>query len=177
MSSPPRESDTSRASERADASALRFRFRPARPVQAVVAGVMGAVLVASSLVAGPMAGRGLAIALGGVVAVLAVFYLLSPAWRNEVVVDEAGLEVRSRGDRRFRLAWSEVVRVVAAPASASAFVDGGDPQRSLLLPGPGARAPYRIAHQDRLFDQIRARVPPDRVTEVDKLGRHGGAHA
>jgi hypothetical protein len=177
MASPPaRESDPRR--ERADASsALRFRFRPARPVQAVVAGIMGAALATSSLLAGPMAGRGLAIAVGGVVAALALLYLLSPAWRNEVVVDDAGLEVRSRGDRRFRLAWSEVVRVVAAPASSSAFVDGGDPQRSLLLPGPGARAPYRIADQHRLFDHIRARVPPDRVTEVDRLSRHRGGHA
>jgi hypothetical protein len=176
MSLPPaREKDQSR--ERADAStALRFRFRPARPVQAVVAGVMGTVLVVSTLLAGPMAGRGLTIGIGGLVAALALLYLLSPAWRTEVIVDEAGLEVQSRGDRRFRLAWSEVVRVVAAPASASAFVDGGDPQRSLLLPGPGARAPYRIAEQQRLFDHIRAHVPPDRVTEVDRLRRHSGAH-
>jgi hypothetical protein len=176
MASPPAREDRSRA--RADASnVLRFRFRPARPAQAVVAGVMGAVLVVSSLLAGPMAGRGLAIGLGGLVAVLALFYLLSPAWRTEVIVDEAGLEVQSRGDRRFRVAWSEVVRVVAAPASASAFVDGGDPQRSLLLPGPGARAPYRIVDQQRLFEHIRAHVSPDRVTEVDRLGRHRGAHA
>ncbi len=159
---------------RADASpALRFRFRPRRPVLAAVAGAMGAGLCASSLAGAAFAGRLPAAVAGGMVAVLAVFYLFSPAWRTEVVVDDGGLEVQSRGDRRFRLAWSEVVRVVAAPASASAFVDGGAPERSLLLPGPGARAPYRIAGQRELYDQIRAHVAADRVSEVERLGRGG----
>jgi hypothetical protein len=152
--------------------ALRFRFRPRRPVLAAVAGVMGAGLCASSL-AGGLAGRLPAALAGALVAALALIYLFSPAWRTEVVVDDGGLEVQSRGDRRFRLAWSEVVRVVAAPASASAFVDGGTPQRSLLLPGPGARAPYRIAGQRELYEHIRARVAADRVTEVERLGRGG----
>ncbi|HKE13935.1 MAG TPA: hypothetical protein VKB80_03645 [Kofleriaceae bacterium] len=151
--------------------ALRFRFRPRRPVLAAVAGAMGAVFVASSLVGAPGVGGVPAIAAGAVVALLAAFYLLSPAWRTEVVVDDGGLEVQSRGDRRFRLAWSEVVRVVAAPASASAFVDGGAPERSLLLPGPGARAPYRIDGQRELYQHIRAHVAPERVSEVERLGR------
>lgn len=137
--------------------------------------MLGAGLAVSSLAGGPMNGAvgtgAWGIGLGAIVLALALAYLLSPAWRTEVLVDDAGLEVRSRGDRRFRLAWGEVVRVVAAPSSATAFVDGGAPQRSLLLPGPGARAPYRIAEQRRLFDIIRAQVPADRVTEVDRLRR------
>jgi len=152
-------------------AALRFRFRPGRPLVAAAAAVLGAGLVASSLVGAPVPGRAMAIGLGAVGLVLAVLYLVSPAWRTEVVVDDDGLEVLNRGDRRFRLAWTDIVRVVAAPASATAFVDGGEPARSLLLPGPGARAPYRIAGQRELFDQIRARVPRERVTEVDRLNR------
>ena len=157
--------------------ALRFRFRPGRPVLAAVAGAMGAGLAVSSLAGAPGAGGGLAIGAGVVVALLALFYLFSPAWRTEVVVDDGGLEVQRRGDRRFRLAWSEVVRVVASPASASAFVDGGAPERSLLLPGPGARAPYRIADQRELYDQIRAHVAPERVSEVERLRRDGSRAA
>ncbi|HWM88923.1 MAG TPA: hypothetical protein VNO33_23895 [Kofleriaceae bacterium] len=154
---------------RAASGSQRFRFRPRRPVLATVAGAMGAGLLVSSLAGAP--GGGLAIGVGALIAALALLYMLSPAWRTEVVVDDDGLEVQRRGDRRFRLAWTDVVRVTAAPASASAFVDGGAPERSLLLPGPGARAPYRITDQRLLFDQIRARVAPERVTEVERLGR------
>jgi hypothetical protein len=152
-----------------------FRFRPRRPLVAAAAGVTGAGLLVTSLLGAPIPGRGMAIGLGAVGLVFALLYLFSPAWRTEVVVDDDALEVRSRGDRRFRVAWSEVVKVVAAPASASAFVDGGGPERSLLLPGPGARAPYRIENQRELYDQIRARVAGDRVTEVERLGRGGRA--
>lgn len=151
---------------------MRFRFRPGRPLVAVAAGATGAVLVVSSVLGAPVPGRAIAIALGAIAVGLAIFYLVSPAWRTEVLVDDGGLEVVQRGSGRlFRLAWSEVVRVVAAPATASAFVDGGEPRRSLLLPGPSARAPYRIDGQRELYEQICARVAPDRVTEVEKLDR------
>ena len=146
----------------------RFRFLPGRPLVAAAGGVTGAGLLASSL----FSGGAMSVGLGATGLAFALLYFLSPAWRNQVVVDERGLEVLSgRGERRFQLAWSEIVRVVAAPASASAFVDGGAPERSLLLPGPGARAPYRIADQRMLYDHILAHVPADRVTEVDRLGR------
>jgi len=141
---------------------------------AVVAALMGAGLIASAVLDTPLPGRAVATGTGGMilgaaVIALALFYLYSPAWRTEVVVDDDRLEVVTRGDRGFRLAWTEVVRVVAAPARASAFVDGGDPRRSLLLPGAGARAPYRIADQRQLYDFIRAHVPADRVVEVQRL--------
>jgi hypothetical protein len=150
----------------------RFRFRPARPQIAIAAGVMGAGLVAGALGGAPVENRALWAGLGVVVVALALLYLFSPAWRNEVVVDDDGLEVQNRGDRRFRLAWSDVVRMVAGPAAgATAYVDGGAPERSLLLPGRGARAPYRIAHQRELYDRIRAGVDPARVIEVERLDR------
>ena len=83
-------------------SAQRFRFRPGRPILAAVAGTLGAGLVITTLLGGPPAGRGLPIAAGVAIAVLALLYLLSPAWRTEVAVDDDGLEVLNRGDRRFR---------------------------------------------------------------------------
>lgn len=152
----------------------RFRFLPRRPLVAVAAAVTGAGLLVNSLLTDDSSGFATGIGgviLGAFVILLALLYLRSPAWRTEVLVDAEALEVQSRGSRRFRLAWTDVVRVVAAPKTATAFVDGGAPERSLLLPGPGARAPYRIADQPRLFDLIRARVPADRVTEVDRLRR------
>jgi hypothetical protein len=152
----------------------RFRFLPGRPLVAIAAAVTGAGLLVNSLLtddsSGFATGTG-GVILGAIVLVLALLYLFSPAWRIEVLVDDEAIEVQSRGDRRFRLPWTDVVRVVAAPKTATAFIDGGAPERSLLLPGPGKRAPYRIADQGRLFDLIRARVPADRITEVDRLRR------
>lgn len=99
-------------------------------------------------------------------ALLGVLYLVSPAWRIVIVVDDDALEVLSGRDRRFRLPWGEVVRVVASPATKTCFVDGGDPSRSLKVPGKGAPAPYDIEHREALFDAIMAHVPPAAVEEV-----------
>jgi hypothetical protein len=101
--------------------------------------------------------------------VLGTLYLASPAWRIEVVVDDDALEVLSSGDRRFRLPWGEVRRVVASPATRTCFVDGGDPDRSLVVPGEGASAPYDIEDKEALYDAILARVPADAVEEVPLL--------
>jgi hypothetical protein len=149
--------------------ARRFRFRPRQPAVAAVACLLGAGLAVS----GVIDGRWSWALLGLLAVVLGLLYLLSPAWRTEVVVDDEALEVHSRGDRRFRLPWSEVRRVVVAPVSGTAFVDGGAPDRSLLLPGRGARAPYRIAEQAELLAAILAHVAADRVTEVERLDRAG----
>ena len=145
----------------------RFRFRPARPWWPALSILLGAGLLVSSL----LAGGGSAAWVGGAGLVLGVLYLASPVWRTEVVLDEEALEVLSRGDRRFRLPWSEVVKLTVAPRNATAFVDGGAPERSLLLPGRGARAPYRIGHQARLLELLRAHVAADRQVEVDRLDR------
>lgn len=106
----------------------------------------------------------------GVVGVaIGAAYLASPTWRFVVVTDEAGLEVRARGQTRFRVAWGDVVRVVASPSTHTCFLDGGSPDKSLLVPGVGAPAPYDLERRDELFDEILARVPPDRVKTVTSL--------
>ena len=58
------------------------------------------------------------------------------------------------------------MRVVAAPTTHTCFVDGGAPERSLLVPGDGAPAPYDLEDREALVaDDPRARhsgPDPDR---------------
>lgn len=98
-------------------------------------------------------------------------YMLSPTWRLEVVTTDAGLEVRSPKRSRFTLAWSDIVRVVASPTTNTCFVDGGAPERSLLVPGVGAPAPYDLEDRAALVATILAHVTPDKVTTVESLDR------
>jgi hypothetical protein len=102
---------------------------------------------------------------------LGLLYLGSPTWQLAVVTDDDALEVKSKGGTKFRLAWSDVKRVVASPATHSAFVDGGAPERSLLVPGDGAPAPYQIEDAAALVDTILARVNPDCIERVESLDR------
>jgi hypothetical protein len=146
--------------------ARRHRFRPRYHKVAWTAAGMGGVLAA---VAASVGALGLPLVTGAAGVVLGAAYLLSPAWRLAVTVDDGGLEVGSPGQPRFRLAWSEVVRVVAAPAVHSCFVDGGTAQRSLLVPGPGAPAPYDLEDRPGLVAAILAHVPKERVTLVETL--------
>ena len=124
---------------------------------AVLAVALGAVTV-------PLIGGALGIALGAA-------YLASPTWRITVTVDDTGLRVGSPRRERFALAWSDVVRVVASPATRSCFVDGGAPERSLLVPGDGAPAPYDIADRGALYDAILAHVAADKVRTVESLDK------
>ena len=106
----------------------------------------------------------------GVVGVgLGAAYLALPTWRLAVTVDDSGLTVGSPRRQRFKLAWSEVVRVVASPSTRSCFVDGGAPEKSLLVPGDGAPAPYDLEDRAALFDAIVAHVPAERVQTVETL--------
>lgn len=98
-------------------------------------------------------------------------YLFSPTWRLEVITDDTGLEVRSPKRSRFKLAWSDIVRVVASPTTNTCFVDGGSPERSLLVPGVGAPAPYDLEDRPALVATILARVTPNRITTVESLDR------
>jgi hypothetical protein len=49
------------------------------------------------------------------------------------------------------------------------FVDGGTPEKSLLVPGDGAPAPYDIDDKPGLYGAILAHVAEDRVSKVDRL--------
>lgn len=143
-----------------------FAFRPRyRGLAWGSMGIGGAVAAVSALLgtaAVPLAAGVLGIALGAA-------YLASPTWRIAVTVDDAGLSVGSPGRLRFRLAWGDVVRVVASPATRWCFVDGGAPERRLLVPGDGAPAPYDIADKQALIEAILAHVPADQVERVAAL--------
>lgn len=121
----------------------------------VVASVLGFVVV--PLVTGAV----------GVVAGLA--YFASPTWKLAVTTDDNGLEVGTPTQRRFRIAWSDVVKVIASPTTHSCFVDGGEPAKSLLVPGVGAPAPYDLEDRATLFAAILAHVPAEKVETVDLL--------
>ena len=145
-----------------------FRFRPRyRGVAFTSIGVGGSLAlfaVIAGFVAIPLATGAVGVLLGG-------GYLASGTWRLRVTVDEDGLEVGSEGKRRFRLAWTEVARVVVSRSTNTCFVDGGTPERSLLVPGVGAPAPYAIENRPALVAFILAHVPPDKVAEATTLER------
>lgn len=150
-----------------DASSRTFRFRPRyRGLALAASGVGGALTIAAmALLGGAM--LPLVTGMGGVG--LGVGYLLSPVWRLEVVIDDDGLEVRSPRGTKFRLAWNDVNKVVASPSTKTCYVDGGAAEKSLIVPGDGAPAPYDIEDRPALYDAILARVPADKVTTVETL--------
>jgi hypothetical protein len=148
-------------------AARSFRFRPRyRGIAWTAIGTGGALAAVSAATLGAAL---LPVATGAVGIVLGAAYLGSPTWRLEVIVDDDALEVRRAGAVRFRLPWAEVVRVVASPATHTCFVDGGAPDRSLLVPGVGAPAPYAIEDREALYDAIVAHVPAEKVREVVTL--------
>lgn len=150
---------------------MRFRFRPRlRPL------ALGVIALGVAIaVAGVVGGNPGVIGLGGLGLALGAAYLASPTWRLVVIVDDDGLEVSGARRRRFRLAWADVVRVVASPATSTCFVDGGAPERSLLIPGDGAPASYDVEDKGALVAAIVARVPADRVRTVARLDEAAGA--
>ena len=147
--------------------ARSFRFRPRFRGLAWgsvgIGGALGAVTLAT------LGGAIVPLASGALGVVLGSAYLMSPTWKLEVVIDDEALEVRSSKARKFRLPWSEVVKVVASKSTSSCFVDGGVPEKSLLVPGVGAPAPYDIEDRPGLLAEILAHVDATKVQEVESL--------
>lgn len=143
-----------------------FAFRPRYRGLAWSSMGVGGTIAALSALGGMIT---IPVVTGVLGVVLGVAYLASPTWRIAVTIDDDGLTVGSPRRQRFRLAWHEVVRVVASPATSTCFVDGGAPERSLLVPGDGAPAPYDIADRAALVEAILARVPADKVQTVASL--------
>lgn len=144
-----------------------FRFRPRYRALALTALGVGGTLSAVAVAVLGAALLPLATGVAGVA--LGATYLASPAWRLEVVVDSEALLVRSPQETKFRLPWSEVVRVVASKPDKTCFVDGGTPDKSLIVPGDGLPAPYDIEDRAALFDAILAHVPADKVHARDEV--------
>jgi len=151
----------------------RHRFRPRYRGVAYasigVGGTLGVVSAIAGFVLMPLVAGALGIVAGAA-------YLASPTWKLAVTTDDDGFEVGSPSHRRFRLAWTDVVKVIASPTTRSCFVDGGDPAHSLLVPGVGAPAGYDLEDRPALFEAIMTHVPADRVETVELLelvGRPG----
>ncbi|HVV86337.1 MAG TPA: hypothetical protein VHE35_24945 [Kofleriaceae bacterium] len=145
--------------------AEQFRFRPRFGRLAWGAVVLGALVAG---LAGARGHGGVAF-VGGLTLAFGVAYLWSPAWKYVVAVDDDALEVLRGGERRFRLPWAAVVKVVASPSTGTCFVDGGTPDHSLLVPGDGAPAPYDVERKAELYRAILAHVPADKIREVTSL--------
>ncbi|HEX7702122.1 MAG TPA: hypothetical protein VF403_15400 [Kofleriaceae bacterium] len=145
----------------------RFAFRPRYRGIALtsigVGGTLGVVAIAS------LGAALLPVATAAMGIVLGAGYLMSPSWKLEVVTDDDALEVRSPKASKFRLLWTDVVKVVSSPTTHTCFVDGGEPARSLLVPGDGAPAPYDLADKQALCDEILRHVTPDKVETVENL--------
>lgn len=141
---------------------FRPRYRGIAWTSIGLGGTVAAVSAVLGFVTVPLVAGALGVALGAA-------YLRSPTWRLAVTVDDDGLAVGSPDRPRFRLAWGDIVRVVASPTTSSCYVDGGAPERSLLVPGDGAPASYDIADRAALVEAILAHVPADRVQTVASL--------
>ena len=151
------------------AASKTFRFRPRfRAIPWIVAS-LGVVLLAFAFFGGSQGeSRTFTIVAGLIGPLIALAYLRSPAWKLAVFVDDAAIEVRGGGEKiRFRLEWAEVKEVVYSSKYPTAFIDGGQSERSLLVPGPGAPAPYRIERSEELVAFIRAHVPAEKQRIVD----------
>ncbi len=129
-----------------------------------VAGAVGIAGIAASLAAMPLA-------ISAIGASFGLLYLGSPTWKTTVVTDDDGIEVKRPTKTVFRLAWRDVKRVVASESTHTAFVDGGTPETSLLVPGDGAPAPYEIEDAPALVATILASVDPERIERVESLDR------
>jgi hypothetical protein len=144
---------------------LSHRFRPRYRGFAFAAIGLGIVLLLFGVL-GTSDGRAAAVIFGAVGVVLGLSYLASPAWRLCVVTDDEGLRVVRGSELRFFVPWDEIQRLVFD--GESLFVDGGSPQRSLMVPAGRTRASYRIEGAQLLIDEIRAKRP-DAVVEQDDV--------
>ncbi|HEV7556613.1 MAG TPA: hypothetical protein VGO00_14210 [Kofleriaceae bacterium] len=145
----------------------KHRFRPRfRGVAIAAIGVGGSLAAITAIAAGLVL---LPIITGAIGVAIGSAYLASPVWRLAVTADETGLVVAGPDRQRFALAWADIARVVASPTTRTCFVDGGTPEKSLVVPGQGANAPYDLEDKHALYDAIMAHVPADKVRIVDTL--------
>ena len=115
-----------------------FRFKPRFAALAYGAVAVGGLLL-GALAAFGLEGDSrtfaLVCGLGGMA--FGGLYLLSPAWRYQVLVDDDGLEVQTgRGVRRFRVAWKDARKVIASPTTRTLVFFGDGPEHNLVVPGP-----------------------------------------
>lgn len=141
-----------------------YAFRPRFRALAMSSVVLGASLLVFGLL-GESSSTTFALVTGALGATLGTLYLLSPAWKLRVEVGDDELRVVRGQELRMALPWFEVKRVVVD--GDACFVDGGHPERSLLVPGRTMRASYRIARHSKLVDEILLHVPESVIERPD----------
>ncbi len=148
------------------AKSTPFRFRPRFIGVAFVTLSLGVMLVAAAATLTPDRMSSIFALVTGTLGIFLSFsYLRSPAWRLAVDIQEHDLVVWNGTTERLRLPWTDVQRVVVDPDREVCFVDGGSPDKSLLVPGPAAPASYTIAKRDALIEAILTHLPSHIVVE------------
>jgi hypothetical protein len=152
------------------AKTTSYRFKPRFVGVAFVSLSIGVVLIAAAATITPDRFSSVFALITGAAGVFLSFtYLRSPVWRLAVEVQESDLVIWSGTEEKLRLPWSDVTRVVMDSDREVCFVDGGTPDRSLLVPGPAAPASYVIAKREELIDAILAHVPKDIIVDPDDV--------
>jgi hypothetical protein len=142
----------------------RFRLLPRRAWAVWTLVVFGTMLAALPLLYGVRGAPRVVDLIAGLGAVaMAATYLSSPTWRSHVVATDAELAVVGPAGDRLRVAWSEIVEVIADAEENAALVRGPSPGQSLLIPSNAHPAPYRIAGSAALYARVLARVPKEKV--------------
>ncbi len=148
------------------AKSTPYRFRPRFLGVAFLSLSIGVVLVvaAATITPDPLS-SGFALVTGVAGLFLGFAYLKSPVWKLAVEIQDEALVVWTGNQERMRLPWDKVEKVIVDTVQLTCFVDGGTPDKSLLVPGPGAQASYDIRNKAGLIEAILAHVPKECVQE------------
>lgn len=87
--------------------------------------------------------------------------------RPELVLSADEYRVEVAGTVRFRVGWSEVLRIYHDPGEHAVYVDCGDPARNLLVP-PERGFGFTFTGRKQLYQSLLA-AAPDRVQQVENL--------
>jgi hypothetical protein len=86
-----------------------------------------------------------------------------------VEISDVGVRVVRGQDIRMQVSWADVARLVVDDEHTVCMVDGGSPERRLIVPGPGLSAPYRIEESRRLVAELVRRIPAERHVALDAV--------
>lgn len=89
--------------------------------------------------------------------------------RPQLWVDDDGYAVLVAGQPRFRVAWTQVTRVLHDPSERALYLDCGDPAHNLLLP-PITGFAFTFERRDDLYRRLLTHVG-DRAEVVDRFDR------
>jgi len=152
------------------AQSTSYRFKPRFVSVAFLSLSLGVLLITAGATLTPdIKSSVFAFAVGALGVFLSFSYLRSPVWKLAVDIQDNDLVVWNGTEERLRLSWSAVLRVVVDEQHQHCYVDGGTPEQSLLVPGPGAAASYAINKRHKLIKEILAKVPSAKVCTASEV--------